>query len=67
MHQPLIDTLNQVGKSTHVYHSPDGTEVLVLPYGGRILGLFSAGSEENFFWTHSALESARRGSGILCE
>ena len=58
MHQPLIDTLNQVGKSTHVYHSPDGTEVLVLPYGGRILGLFSPESEENFFWTHSALESA---------
>ncbi len=58
MHQPLIDTLNQVGKSTHVYHGPDGTEVLVLPYGGRILGLFSPGSEENFYWTHSALESA---------
>jgi hypothetical protein len=30
---------------------------LVLPYGGRILGVFAPGSEENFLWTNSALDN----------
>jgi hypothetical protein len=53
----LVHILKQVGKPTRVFKSPDGTRVLVLPYGGRALGLFSPQSEENFYWTHSALES----------
>ncbi|MCY2988134.1 MAG: hypothetical protein NTY19_09765 [Planctomycetota bacterium] len=56
--QQLIDVLNQVGKPPRFYHSPDGTTVLILPYGGRVLGLFGPGSDENFYWTHAALESA---------
>jgi len=47
----------QIGKPTRVFQSPDGTRVLVLPYGGRVLGLFSPQNEENFYWTHSALKS----------
>jgi hypothetical protein len=31
--------------------------VLVLPHGGRVLGLFAPGSEQNFYWTHTALKS----------
>jgi len=54
----LVNVLKKVGKPTQVYQSPDGTRVLVLPYGGRVLGLFSAKGEENFYWTHPALESA---------
>jgi hypothetical protein len=54
----LINVLKTVGQPTRVYQSPDGTRVLVLPYGGRVLGLFSAKSEQNFYWTHPALESA---------
>jgi len=53
----LVDVLKKVGKPTRVFKGPDGTRVLVLPYGGRVLGLFSPQSEENFYWTHSALES----------
>jgi len=30
----------------------------VLPHGGRILGLFAPGDDENFFWTHPALGDA---------
>jgi hypothetical protein len=30
----------------------------VLPYGGRILGLFAAESSPNFLWTHPALAAA---------
>ena len=53
----LVDTLNRVGKSTELYESLDGSTVLVLPYGGRLLGLFAPRNEENFFWTHPALAS----------
>jgi hypothetical protein len=53
----LVSVLKKVGKPTRVFKSPDGTRVLVLPYGGRVLGLFSARNEQNFYWTHPALES----------
>ena len=52
-----IQVLRRVGKPTRIFHSTAGTRVLVLPYGGRVLGLYSPRSEENFYWTHSALES----------
>jgi hypothetical protein len=58
----LIHTLNSVGKPTELFSSPDGSTVLVLPYGARVLGLFASHSEQNFFWTHPAIgtvESAR--------
>ena len=53
----LVHTLNSVGKPTELFSSPDGSRVLVLPYGARALGLFSPHSEQNFFWTHPALEA----------
>jgi hypothetical protein len=62
MLQDLIATLNAVGKPSELYQAQDGTRVLILPYGGRILGVFAPGSEENFLWTNSVLnnvESAR--------
>ena len=31
--------------------------MLVLPYGGSVLGLFASGSQENFYWTNSALNT----------
>src|SRR5437879_341373 len=54
----LLQVLRQADKSSSLFTSPDGTRVLVLAHGGRVLGLFSPGSEENFYWTHTALESA---------
>ena len=57
MDEALIKRLGEIGKPTEIYHSPDGTEVLLLPYGGRVLGLFSSESRENFYWTHPALDS----------
>ncbi len=53
----LVHNLDSIGKSTELYSSPDGSNVLVLPYGGRVLGLFAPHSEENFLWTHPALDS----------
>ena len=57
MLQDLITTLNAVGKPTELFQTDDGTRLLILPYGGRILGMFAPGSEENFFWTNSVLNS----------
>jgi hypothetical protein len=57
VNQQLIDTLKGIDKPPHVYQGSDGTEVLVLPYGGRVLGVFSPDSGENFYWTHPALGS----------
>jgi hypothetical protein len=53
----LLDVLRAAGKPARVVSLPDGTEVIVLPYGGRVLGLFAPGSEENFYWTNSVLRS----------
>lgn len=57
MLQDLIATLKAVGKSAEVYQTEDGTRLLLLPYGGRILGVFAPGSDDNFLWTNSALNS----------
>ncbi len=55
--QTLIDVLTKAGKPVEIVRSPDGSEIMILPYGGRLLGLFSPGSDENFYWTNSALAS----------
>src|SRR5579862_3576212 len=57
MLQDLIATLKSVGKSTELYQTEDGTRVLILPYGGRILGVFAPGSDQNFLWKNSVLNS----------
>lgn len=41
----------------------DGTQVLALAYGARLLGLFAPHTDQNFLWTHPALadpQSARQ-------
>jgi len=53
----LIQTLTDAGKATEVFSSPDGSTALILPYGARVLGLFAPQSEQNFFWTHPALDA----------
>lgn len=57
MQYKLPEVLSGVGKPTLTFKSLDGTEVLVLPYGGRVLGLFAPESEDNFYWTNTALDS----------
>ena len=54
----LLEVLRAAGKPARVVAQPDGTEIVLLPYGGRVLGLFARGSGENFYWTHPALGSA---------
>ena len=38
---------------------PDGSRLLLLPHGARVLGLYSPTDNQNFFWTNPALETAK--------
>ena len=58
MKRKLIETLASVGKPTEIWTGENGSSAILLPHGGRILGLFAPQSEENFLWTHPALASA---------
>jgi hypothetical protein len=54
----LMQILNEIHLEAHRWESPDASTILILPHGGRILGLYAPQSEENFFWTHPSLQSA---------
>lgn len=56
-HATLTATLQAIGKPAHTVAMPDGSRVLLLPHGGRVLGLFAGRGEENFYWTNPALAS----------
>jgi hypothetical protein len=56
MNRKLAETLATALMPTRTWNSPDGSNALVLPHGGRVLGLFAPESERNFFWTHPALD-----------
>ena len=62
MENEFISILSRAGKPLEEQINPDGSRLLLLPFGARVLALFAPGSDENFFWTHPALmsdESAR--------
>jgi hypothetical protein len=58
----LRTTLKKAGLATNLIKL-GASRLLVLPHGGRVLGLFASRDDVNFLWTHDALrkvESARR-------
>jgi hypothetical protein len=57
MFKTLLATLKAVGKHYELFETEDGTRLLVLSYGGRLLGVFAPGNDENFLWTNTALEN----------
>jgi hypothetical protein len=62
--ETLPSTLRQAGNPVELFVAPDGSRVLALPYGGRILGLFTPASPENFFWTNPTLASVDSARGF---
>jgi len=61
--QQLVEATEGAGLGPRVCALPDGSMILVLRHGGRILGLFPPGCERNFFWTNQAIhtrETARQ-------
>jgi len=53
----LITALDAADQSWRELTLDDGGRVLLLPYGGRVLGLFAPDEEENLLWTHPALNA----------
>ena len=58
MRTKLSNTLRGSDKHCEEYVTPDGSTLLLLQHGGRALGLFAPGSDQNFYWTHPSLDSA---------
>lgn len=54
----LFSVLSEAGHSPLPLNLPDGSRLLLLPAGGRMLGLCPAGDDENFLWTNPALAAA---------
>jgi hypothetical protein len=56
MLETLAQTIEAAGKTSEIFVTPDGARLLLFPYGARVLGLFAAEGEENFFWNNPLLE-----------
>jgi len=65
MDKRLIETIESAGQPTVRLPLFDGAQALILPHGGRILGLYASGSDENFLWTHPALRSAKEAAKLF--
>ena len=61
----ISQVLADVGHATHVLRHSDGFSLLVLPYGGRILGLYATDDSDNYLWTNPDLETATTARDLL--
>jgi hypothetical protein len=61
----LQKVLRGAGQRPETLAFADGTRILVLPHGGRLLGVFPAGSDKNFYWTNTALESVAKAKAFF--
>jgi hypothetical protein len=63
----LLKVLRGIGQPVQVYQAPDGSRVLLLAHGGRVLGLFGPQSEENFYWTNPGLAETKAARGFFAQ
>jgi hypothetical protein len=59
----LIAALEGAGKEPLSLTGARGETILVLPHGGRVIGVYSAQSGKNFVWTSAAIS----GTELACE
>ncbi|MCE5267237.1 MAG: hypothetical protein LLG00_05070 [Planctomycetaceae bacterium] len=65
MFATLAKTLRAAGKTAEPLAMMDGTRLLLLPYGARVLGLFASGDEANFLWINPALQKAETAGELF--
>src|ERR1700683_3789321 len=65
MDADLTASLAAAGKEVASLSFSDGTRVLVMPYGGRVLGLFAPGDQCNFLWVNPVLGTAAAARDFL--
>ena len=61
----LTQTIQAAGKELELLETPDGTRMLMFPYGARVLGLFSADNQDSFFWNNPRLEQNATAQSLL--
>jgi hypothetical protein len=65
MLRDLTRVMKEAGKTAPLYKTPDGSRLLLLPYGARVLGLFAPQDGENFFWTSPALDRTETARALF--
>lgn len=63
IHRVLAD----VDKAPTPFTMSDGSRLLLLPYGARVLALATAKSDDNFFWTNPLLSEADTARRLFAE
>jgi hypothetical protein len=61
----LTESLAKAGKACERFAMPDGSRLLLLPYGARVLGLYAGESDENFFWTNPQLDGGEKARALF--
>ena len=61
----IKNVLNSTGRKIEDIIFADGSRLLVLPDSGRVLGLFSSDSDENFFWTNPSLNRKKSAASFF--
>jgi hypothetical protein len=65
MRHQLLNVLRECGKTAELLTLRNGAQVLLTPYGARVLGLFAPADERNFFWTSAALENVETAKDLF--
>ena len=61
----LKGSLTKAGKRTELFETGDGTRLLLLPYGARVVGLFGPADDESLYWANPALGSAKTARALF--
>jgi len=61
----LTRALAQAGKPTELLQTADGSRLVILPYGARVLALLPPDDGESFYWTNPALGSAESARAVF--
>jgi hypothetical protein len=65
MSEILSRSLAEAGKTTERFVTPDGSHLLLLPYGARVLALCAPNSQESFYWNNRPLEQPETARTLL--
>lgn len=61
----LSKVVADAGKAVEFFTTPDGTRLLLLPYGARLLALYSPASDESFYWNNPVLEDSQKAKALF--
>ena len=65
MSKKMMQSVEAAGKKLEFLETADGTRMLMLPYGARVLGLAPAKGEDTFFWNNPRLEQAATARSLF--